>query len=76
MSSREQLIEFIRTIARPEGDVDAISDEDNLVELNIIDSLAIVQIVMYLETNHQLDMSTIDPTRLVTISGILGAIDR
>ena len=76
MTTRDELIEFLRTVARPDGDVDSIADTDNLMDSNIIDSLAIIQIVMYLETDHQLDVGAIDPTQLVSIAGILGVLDQ
>jgi acyl carrier protein len=76
MSTRSELIDFLHTIARPDGDVDAVADEDDLVESNIIDSLAIVQIVIYLETVHQMDVRGVEPTALVSIAGILSVLDR
>ena len=51
-------------------------DEDDLVASGVIDSLAILQIVVYLETNHQLDVTAVDPKKLLSITGILSLLDR
>ena len=76
MDARAEIVEFIRTIARPESDLDSLRDDDNLVETGVVDSLAVVQVVVYLETQHQLDVGAIDPTDLVSIQGILNIISR
>ena len=73
---RDELVEFLGTIARPGGDVQAAGDDDDLVDAGVIDSLAVIQIIIYLESVHQVNASAIDPMQLGTIAGILGAIDR
>lgn len=76
MDTRENVIDFLRTIARPDSDLDSVGDEENLVENGVVDSLAVVQMVVYLETEHQLDVGVIDPSELVSIQGIVNVISR
>lgn len=76
MDTRENVIDFLRTIARPDSDLDSVGDEENLVENGVVDSLAVVQMVVYLECEHQLDVGMIDPGELVSIQGILNVISR
>ena len=76
MDTRANVIDFLRTIARPDSDLDSLGDEENLVENGVVDSLAVVQMVVYLESEHQLDVGMIDPTELVSIQGILNVISR
>ena len=54
--------------------LDGVADEANLVELGIIDSLSVVQIVMHLETNYQKSVAGVDMTTLVSVQGILDVI--
>lgn len=76
MDTRENVIDFLRTIARPDSDLDSVGDEENLVENGVVDSLAVVQMVVYLETEHQLDVGMIDPSELISIQGIMNVISR
>ena len=76
MDTRENVIDFLRTIARPDSDLDSVGDEENLVENGVVDSLAVVQMVVYLETEHQLDVGVIDPSELISIQGIMNVISR
>ena len=54
---------FVATIQKPNKPIDGISDTDGLVAVGLIDSLAIVQIVVYLESRYGIDFdsSGIDP---------------
>jgi len=79
--SREQmaqsLIQFLRTIQKPGRNVDSIGVNDGLVSSGLIDSLAIVQIVVYLESTYGIDFAAggFDPERLATITSILDLIE-
>jgi acyl carrier protein len=50
---------------------------DGLVSSGLIDSLAIVQIVVYLESTYGIDFAAggFDPERLATITSILDLIE-
>jgi len=71
------LMQFLRTIQKPGKSLDKITLEDSLVTTGLIDSLALVQIVLYLEQTHNLDFSNIgfDAERLSSISGIIKLIE-
>ncbi len=71
------LLQFLRTIQKPGKSLDTIAHEDSLVTSGLIDSLAIVQIVLYLEQTYHVDFASIgfDAERLSSISGIIGIIE-
>lgn len=71
------LIEFLRTIQRPNKPIDSVGLNDSLFASGLIDSLAIVQIVVYLENTYGIDFaaSGFDPERLATMASILDLIE-
>jgi len=71
------LMQFLRTIQKPGKSLDNIAVNDSLVTTGLIDSLAIVQIVLHLEQTYGLDFATIgfDAERLGSISGIINLIE-
>ena len=70
------LIAFLRTSQKPDRQIENIGPHDSLVAKGLIDSLAIVQIVMHLETTYGIDFGgVIDLERLSTIAGILDLIE-
>ena len=75
---REELIDFLRSIALPGRPVEEADDSTNLIDTGLIDSLAVVQIIQYLEQKHGLNLlvSGIDPNNLSSIAGILAAAER
>ena len=75
---RSELIEFLGTIARPDSQFDKLANDDNLVDAGVIDSLAVIHIIMYLESAHGVNLaaSNIDPTDILSIGGVLDAIAR
>jgi len=74
--TRAALIRFLGTIARPGQSAERVTDEQNLVDAGVIDSLAMVQIILYLEKEHGVDLlkAGLDPAELATVGGILRAI--
>ena len=82
MTDRErhklELIEFLRTIQRPDYPLATIDEASGLVESGLIDSLALLQIVTYLEQSHGVDFNErgIDPEDLRSIYSILELIAR
>lgn len=82
MTDRErhklELMEFLRTIQRPDYPLAAIDEESGLVESGLIDSLALLQIVSYLEQSYRVDFNErgIDPENLRSIHSILELIAR
>jgi len=75
---RSGLVDFLNTVVRPGQNVTTAGDETNLIDAGVIDSLALIQIIYYLETDHGLKLHTlgIDPSDLASIGGILNAIAR
>jgi acyl carrier protein len=75
---REELVGFLDTIARPGPSIDAVDDDTNLFDSGLLDSLAVIQIILHLEQQHGVDMAAhgIDPNDLGSITGILNAIQR
>lgn len=68
---------FLRVIQKPNRPVESVGEYERLVASGLIDSLAIVQIVMYLESTYGIDFagSGIDPERLATIASITDLIE-
>jgi acyl carrier protein len=75
---RRQLVEFLRTIQKAGVPVDSLKDDDRLVASGLIDSLAILQIVAWLETTYAIDFSVrgVSPEELGSIGGILDVIEQ
>lgn len=80
--TREQhrlaLLQFLRTIQKAGMPVESLADTDRLVASGLIDSLAILQIVTYLETTYGIDFSIrgVSPEELGSIGGILELIEQ
>ncbi len=74
----EHLVGFLNTVARPGFQVDGVDDDTNLIDAGIIDSFALIQVILYLEQEYDLRLQAlgIDPVDLGTIDGILAAIAR
>ena len=81
-SERQQreanLIQFLRTIQRPDCPIDDIDEHQHLTETGLIDSLAVLQIVLYLEQTYNIDFreNGVDPGELLSVSAILDLIER
>ncbi len=75
---RAEVVAFLNSVARLGCRADGVADETNLVDAGIIDSLALVEIVAFLEERHGLDFRRLglDPDDLASIGGILGSIRR
>ena len=73
-----KLLGFLRTIQKAGLPIDNLSERDPLVASGLIDSLAILQIVTYLETTYEIDFSLrgVDPEQLGSIGGILDLIEQ
>lgn len=73
----QHLIQFLRTIQKPGKPVDSVNENDSLVATGLIDSLAIMQIVLYLENSYGINFAALgfDPDRLATMASILDLIE-
>ena len=74
--ARTALVEFLGTISRPDRQLTDIGDDDGLVDSGFIDSLAMLEIVAFLETEFGLSFrdSGVDPARLASVNSILALI--
>jgi acyl carrier protein len=74
---RDRLLAFLETIRRPEVPLSAIGDGANLLEAGLIDSLAILQIIEFLEGEFGVDFTAtgLDPFQLTSIPRILDFLE-
>ena len=74
---REDLLRFLRTLQKPGKSVERLGDDEGLVASGLIDSLALVQIVVYLEDTYDIDFGErgFDPDRLASTASILDLIE-
>ena len=75
--NRERLLRFLEGIRRPGRRLSEIEENENLVQSGLIDSLALLEIVSFLEAEFGVDFSGsgLDPGRLATIPSILDLIE-
>lgn len=75
---RQALLQFLRGVQKAGMPVETLKDTDRLVASGLIDSLAILQIVAYLESTHGIDFSIrgVSPEELGSIGGILDVIEQ
>ena len=70
---KADLLKFLRSIQKAGVPVESLGERDRLVASGLIDSLAILQIVAYLEASYGIDFSIrgVDPEQLASIGNIL-----
>ena len=75
---RERVLDFLRTIQKPDRPLDTVAETDSLVESGLIDSLALLEIVAFLEEQYRIDFAAVglEPEQLTSVSGILDLIER
>jgi acyl carrier protein len=75
---RQGLVRLLREIQKAGLPVDRLGDNDELIASGIIDSLEILEIVLYLEETYSIDFSVrgIDRDEFSTIGNILDLIER
>jgi acyl carrier protein len=75
---RQDLLQFLHGIQKAGLPVENLKDTDRLVASGLIDSLAILQIVSYLESTYGIDFSIrgVLPEELGSIGGILDVIEQ
>jgi len=77
-ADRDKLLDFLATVARPGQTLDGLSDDSDLVAAGLIDSLVVIEIILYLEREYRIDIraSGIDPGSLTSVQGILTSIEQ
>lgn len=75
---KTDLLAFLGTIQKAGLPISSLGEAERLVASGLIDSLAVLQIVAYLETTYDIDFSSrgIDPEQLGSIGGILDVIEQ
>ncbi len=75
---KTDLMSFLRTIQRPDFPLREIDGDLSLVESGLIDSLALLQIITYLEQTYDIDFREkgIDPGELRSVNAILEFVAR
>ncbi len=75
---RQALLQFLRSIQKAGMPVESLKDTDRLIASGLIDSLAILQIVSWLESTYGIDFSIrgVSPEELGSIGGILDVIEQ
>jgi acyl carrier protein len=75
---KSDLVSFLRTIQRPDFPLQEIDGDLSLVESGLIDSLALLQIITYLERTYDIDFREkgIDPGELRSVNAILEFVAR
>ena len=76
LGARAAILAFLETIRRPEQPLNGIGDDDHLVQSGLIDSLAMLEIVAFLEHEFGLNFRDggVDPERFASINRILELI--
>ena len=77
-NSRDRLLEFLGTICRPGQSLTDVAEDTNLFDAGLLDSLAVIEIILFLEKNHGVNMAAagIEPSQLGTLAGIDEVIRR
>ncbi|MBF0183046.1 MAG: acyl carrier protein [Magnetococcales bacterium] len=77
-NQRESIVTFLQTILRPSASLDRLQDHENLVQFGYIDSLAMLELVAFLESEFAIDFSEtgVNPADLESIDAILALIAR
>ena len=75
---KNHLVGFLRTIQRPDFPLEEIDENLTLTESGLIDSLALLQLIAYLERTYDIDFREkgIDPGDLRSVRTILHLITR
>lgn len=74
---KADLIKFLGTIQRPDYSIEEIDENQSLIESGLIDSLAVLQIVSYLEEIHNINFleKGLDPAQLSSVGAILDLME-
>lgn len=78
LSLIEELRQFLRTIQIPGKPVESLGLDEPLVASGLLDSMAVMQIVVYLEERYSIDFAArgFDAEQLATMGGIAALIEQ
>ena len=75
---KADLLQFLHGIQRAGAPVEVLGEYERLVSAGLIDSLAVLQIITYLESTYGIDFSIngVDPEQLGSVGDILDLIEK
>jgi acyl carrier protein len=75
---KTELTAFLKTICRPGVSLNDSDENDGLVAAGLIDSLATLEIISFLEQDYGISFQDpdVDPNELGSIAGILDLLER
>jgi acyl carrier protein len=75
---RQKFVAFLGTIARPDTPLETLDDDAALIQSGLIDSLALLSIIGYLESEYGIDFGErdVNPDELHSIARVLDLIER
>jgi acyl carrier protein len=75
---KNDLIRFLRTIQKPDRPIEDVDERQSLIDSGLTDSLALLEIITYVETTYRIDFTErgVDPSELDSIASILDLIER
>jgi methoxymalonate biosynthesis acyl carrier protein len=78
VSTSEEVRSYILSVHLPGENPDMLSNEDDLLEMGVLDSMAIMQLVGHLETQYGITIPTeeIDPDNFESINSLVAFIDK
>ena len=78
MSTSEEVRSYILSVHLPGENPDMLSNDDDLLDMGILDSMAIMQLVDHLEKQYGITIPTeeIDPANFESINALVAFIDK
>jgi methoxymalonate biosynthesis acyl carrier protein len=78
VSTSEEVRSYILSVHLPGENPDMLSNDDDLLDMGILDSMAIMQLVDHLEKQYGITISTeeIDPANFESINALVAFIDK
>lgn len=71
--TRRLIVDWIRDNGLTGDDPSQLSDDENLIETGWLDSIAVLELLVYLEkhTGNKIDLSEADPEDFSTLGGLV-----
>jgi acyl carrier protein len=78
VSTSEEVRSYILSVHLPGENPDMLSNDDDLLDMGILDSMAIMQLVDHLEKQYGITIPTeeIDPANFESINALVAFIDK
>ena len=78
MNTSDEVRNYILSVHLPGENPDMLSNDDDLLDMGILDSMAIMQLVAHLEQQYDINVPTeeIDPANFESIDALAAFIDK